>query len=159
VTPWSPVELYCLDLHGRRILLFACLTHYSTLKMDTAYNSEMSPKLYQSTWCHIPEDSTGLVTAVRTSDPACLKYFYFLMKYSELVLKGQNEATGVPYLGSSLLSDMSEPTRGFTKRMRDTAANRERVRCEYLLPICIFVINKQESIIYVCRSSLYPGGL
>jgi hypothetical protein len=46
------------------ILLVACLAYFSTLKMDAVYSSEMSVNFYQTTWHHIPEDSTLLKYAV-----------------------------------------------------------------------------------------------
>lgn len=80
-----------------RILLFACLTHYSTLNMDTAYTSEISLKLYQSTRRHSPEDSTGLVTALSTSAPACPRMFLLPYEIQRTGLQGLAEVTGGGY--------------------------------------------------------------
>jgi hypothetical protein len=77
--------------------------------MDTAYISEMSLKLYQSTRRHNPENNAGLVTAVRTSDPARRKTFLFPNEIQRTGLKGLSDVTE---RGSSLPSDMSEPLVG-----------------------------------------------
>jgi hypothetical protein len=49
--------------------------HDSTLNMDTAHTSRMSFKSYQYIRRHTPEDSTGLVTAGKTANPAYRKAY------------------------------------------------------------------------------------
>jgi hypothetical protein len=72
VTPCSVVQVYqhfwgtyCPHHQGQRVSQassklsnFACSAYSFTLKMETVSSSETLLNLYQTTWCHIPDDTT-----------------------------------------------------------------------------------------------------
>jgi hypothetical protein len=41
-----------------RVMVAACLTYSSNLKMEAVFSSEMSVNFYHTAWRHIPENAT-----------------------------------------------------------------------------------------------------